>query len=285
MPRKKTRLARGAPVPAGKRTKRVLSRDSPAISPTTPSGRPSRKCASVTSYAPIPIRGLKRSQAENSKDENTDVLPGPRPRGRPPKSANTNAATTTTPSKSKSTAAPTEEAKAVKPGRGRPRKSSLPSAEPKPAEKPVKASSKRKRNDDEPISEQPPAKKRGRPPKSDTSGPAKPRKEHAVKVTKEAKNSKATPKSAKNATKVKTEPKARKPRVPKKVDATIANTEVIEEALEEHEKNEGTQYWLMKAEPEAREVNGIDVSFPIDKLAAATEPEPWDGQSTSFHFL
>ncbi|CAK7273782.1 hypothetical protein SEPCBS119000_005834 [Sporothrix epigloea] len=37
------------------------------------------------------------------------------------------------------------------------------------------------------------------------------------------------------------------------------------------------QYWLLKAEPESRFENGIDVRFSIDDLAACTEPEPWDG--------
>ncbi|CAN8105368.1 unnamed protein product [Discula destructiva] len=37
------------------------------------------------------------------------------------------------------------------------------------------------------------------------------------------------------------------------------------------------QYWLMKAEPETRLENGVDVSFSIDDLAAKTVPEPWDG--------
>ncbi|KAK4034250.1 hypothetical protein C8A01DRAFT_49309 [Parachaetomium inaequale] len=36
-------------------------------------------------------------------------------------------------------------------------------------------------------------------------------------------------------------------------------------------------YWLLKAEPESRFENGVDVKFSIDDLAARTEPEPWDG--------
>ncbi|KAI0427170.1 PUA-like domain-containing protein [Xylaria sp. FL1042] len=39
----------------------------------------------------------------------------------------------------------------------------------------------------------------------------------------------------------------------------------------------GRWYWLMKAEPESRFENGVDVKFSIDDLAAKTEPEPWDG--------
>jgi hypothetical protein len=39
----------------------------------------------------------------------------------------------------------------------------------------------------------------------------------------------------------------------------------------------GRAYWLLKAEPESRFENGVDVKFSIDDLAARTEPEPWDG--------
>ena len=39
----------------------------------------------------------------------------------------------------------------------------------------------------------------------------------------------------------------------------------------------GKQYWLMKAEPESRLENGVDVAFSIDHLKSSTEPEPWDG--------
>lgn len=42
-------------------------------------------------------------------------------------------------------------------------------------------------------------------------------------------------------------------------------------------KGPGRQYWLMKAEPESRIENGVDVRFSIDDLAAKSEPEPWDG--------
>ncbi|KAH8164544.1 hypothetical protein CIB48_g3724 [Xylaria polymorpha] len=36
-------------------------------------------------------------------------------------------------------------------------------------------------------------------------------------------------------------------------------------------------YWLMKAEPDSRFENGVDVKFSIDDLASRTDPEPWDG--------
>lgn len=34
----------------------------------------------------------------------------------------------------------------------------------------------------------------------------------------------------------------------------------------------------MKAEPETRLENGVDVRFSIDDLRARTEPEGWDGE-------
>jgi len=37
------------------------------------------------------------------------------------------------------------------------------------------------------------------------------------------------------------------------------------------------KYWLMKAEPNSRIENGVDVKFSIDDLAAVTKPEPWEG--------
>ncbi|KAH0494543.1 hypothetical protein TgHK011_001160 [Trichoderma gracile] len=42
-------------------------------------------------------------------------------------------------------------------------------------------------------------------------------------------------------------------------------------------RHEGEWYWLMKAEPEPRFENGIDVSFSIDDLRAKDQPEGWDG--------
>ncbi|KAF4124826.1 Pfam:DUF55 [Geosmithia morbida] len=46
--------------------------------------------------------------------------------------------------------------------------------------------------------------------------------------------------------------------------------------------HEGKWYWLMKAEPESRFENGIDVRFSIDDLRACTKPEGWDGNTYSF---
>ncbi|GAB0132775.1 hypothetical protein EsDP_00001201 [Epichloe bromicola] len=44
-------------------------------------------------------------------------------------------------------------------------------------------------------------------------------------------------------------------------------------------RHDGEWYWLMKAEPETRLENGIDVSFSIDHLRARTKPEGWDARN------
>ncbi|KAL2016612.1 hypothetical protein VTK56DRAFT_3269 [Thermocarpiscus australiensis] len=54
--------------------------------------------------------------------------------------------------------------------------------------------------------------------------------------------------------------------------------DAVTETLNEATSGDGERnYWLMKAEPESRLENGVDVKFSIDDLAAKTEPEPWDG--------
>lgn len=42
-------------------------------------------------------------------------------------------------------------------------------------------------------------------------------------------------------------------------------------------RHDGEWYWLMKAEPESRFENGIDVRFSIDDLRSREKPEGWDG--------
>lgn len=46
---------------------------------------------------------------------------------------------------------------------------------------------------------------------------------------------------------------------------------------EEEEIESDRQYWLMKAEPDSRLENGVDVKFSIDDLRAKGGPEAWDG--------
>ncbi|KAF7513816.1 hypothetical protein GJ744_007867 [Endocarpon pusillum] len=46
---------------------------------------------------------------------------------------------------------------------------------------------------------------------------------------------------------------------------------------DEEETESDRQYWLMKAEPDSRLENGVDVKFSIDDLRAKGGPEAWDG--------
>lgn len=69
--------------------------------------------------------------------------------------------------------------------------------------------------------------------------------------------------------------KAKKPSSP---EAAKAETEPKAEGSADGSSSTGRQYWLMKAEPESRIENGIDVKFSIDDLASKKEPEPWDGK-------
>lgn len=81
------------------------------------------------------------------------------------------------------------------------------------------------------------------------------------------------------ADKVKSKPKATKAESHEELDGLTAN----ESDWDEGHEDEGKQYWLMKAEPESRLENGVDVKFSIDDLMRAEEPEGWDGM-TSFVF-
>ncbi|RQM07597.1 hypothetical protein DH86_00002059 [Scytalidium sp. 3C] len=86
---------------------------------------------------------------------------------------------------------------------------------------------------------------------------------------------KAAAKKAAKPTKKDTSEKkdAPKPKTTAKKDATTATSSSSSAT--------GRQYWLMKAEPETRLENGVDVKFSIDDLAAKTEPEPWDAHDPS----
>ncbi|KAK4195522.1 PUA-like domain-containing protein [Triangularia verruculosa] len=70
----------------------------------------------------------------------------------------------------------------------------------------------------------------------------------------------------------KDEPAAKKSRSLKDMPETVAK-KPSPPAKKTAKKN----YWLLKAEPDTRYENGIDVKFSIDDLASRTEPEPWDG--------
>jgi hypothetical protein len=62
--------------------------------------------------------------------------------------------------------------------------------------------------------------------------------------------------------------------------ANGSNPAVTSSSVTDKKDDGERNYWLMKAEPESRLENGVDVKFSIDDLKAKTEPEPWDGTLT-----
>ncbi|OIW26724.1 DUF55-domain-containing protein [Coniochaeta ligniaria NRRL 30616] len=77
------------------------------------------------------------------------------------------------------------------------------------------------------------------------------------------------------------EPPKKRQKASKETDTAKQEVEPVKSAngakYEDGITSESRQYWLLKAEPETRLENGVDVRFSIDDLAAKTEPEPWDG--------
>lgn len=123
--------------------------------------------------------------------------------------------------------------------------------------------------------------KRGRPKSikraTDVSGDAK-KDMSAIKRGRTFKASRGRPKKA-SITVAGRKLKASKPS--SKATAASEASSTLEDQAEEKDEAEATesdcQYWLMKAEPESRIENGVDVKFSIDDLKAKVEPEAWDG--------
>lgn len=258
--------------------------------PRTPSGRPQRRGTIEINYKET-LRGPGSSGYQADQTDAPKAVT-PRKRGRPAKSAIAAQETTdTTPAKStpaKKATILNKTATPAKAGRGRP-KAAVAAVEPA---KPVTGKRKRAAEDAAP---EPPAKRRGRPPKSETAAPAASAAKSRRKLAVKAEETKKTitpaavtkrigrPPGAKNkvpSTKAAALKKSTKGKTSKAVKSS-AETEVepFDEGLTQEADDADEQYWLMKAEPDTRIENGVDVAFPIDKLAAATEPEPWDGKS------
>ncbi|KAK5943397.1 hypothetical protein PMZ80_004404 [Knufia obscura] len=275
---------------------------------SSPSGRPRRETAGEVDYKDTRSRapnGSPKKQAKSPQDAPAPkavAADTPKKRGRPAKATTAEVAS---PKKAAATTASTP----VKIGRGRPKKTET---VPAPA---VTKSPKRKRENEEP--EAAPAKKRGRPSKAGTDAVAeaatpkkrgrpakaaattsatKTRKPLPVKVQKDepkkvASKSKAVAKPAtkrgrpaSSTNKPTTATKATKPAKKggkSKILKEDPETEVedfVEGLTQDDEQEDGDlQYWLMKAEPNTRIDKNVDLAYPIDKLAKATEPEPWDG--------
>jgi len=301
MPPKRKGPGRGSATATGKRV-RIGGTSIIPQSLATLSGRPRRESAGNPNYALVVPRSRNGSLAKLLPVTGTAATVGPRPRGRPPGIKKVAPASELT-----------DTATSAKPGRGRPRKTSTVATSAPPstkrkraegneeaaAEQPPRkrgrpahsatattasAKAKVKKQEDEtaskkrstkstPISTKAPAaqpaKKRGRPV---GYSPATANKAATTKATITKKATKATQK-----TPLVAKHKTNKTATSKK-NAGEKNEATIMALVEEHENNEGTQYWLMKAEPDSRTVKDVDVSFPIDKLAAATVPEPWDGE-------
>lgn len=117
--------------------------------------------------------------------------------------------------------------------------------------------------------------KRGRPKKSHGSENA-----DSDEVEPENNVEVNTAKPAKQGRKLKTHAKANKSKTAATKDelsADVDDVDSVDPVGAEEEVDDDRQYWLMKAEPETRYENGVDVSFSIDDLMRATEPEGWDG--------
>ncbi|KAF5642060.1 Thymocyte nuclear 1 [Fusarium sp. NRRL 52700] len=117
------------------------------------------------------------------------------------------------------------------------------------------------------------------PPPAKSSPPKKATKATTVKKQEKPKEpAKQTKKEERDAPKVKKEAK--------KQEASHSSSRGVSEDPDidsiptinpDAPKHDGQWYWLMKAEPETRIENGVDVKFSIDDLKAKTEPEGWDG--------
>jgi hypothetical protein len=154
-----------------------------------------------------------------------------------------------------------------------PRKRSAPSAEASeesaPKRRSLRQAASRDQQEPEPL------------PKAKTNPPKKPVKAAVEKEQdNKVKTSPKQPKSHKSAT-------AKSKQVSKKqgTDTQSNNRATSEDpAIDsipttnpDAPKHDGQWFWLMKAEPETRIENGVDVKFSIDDLKNKTEPEGWDG--------
>lgn len=236
-------------------------------------GRPPKAATTATQSSAAKVKQVASKAAAATTTDTTAAATAPKPRGRPRSSAAAVSVPSGTPAKRKRDDAVAVEAPPAK-KRGRPPAAA---AGAKPAAAPT-VSTKRASRIPSPVVK----KKRGRPAtkpasvRQVTAGIRKPKKvttsadTAAVSATKQSKtrvgSSKPTvTKPFKPATKA--TPRIRRVETDPDMDLTDAeNTPEI-------------QYWLMKAEPDSRIEKGVDVAFPIEKLAAATEPEPWDGTS------
>jgi hypothetical protein len=154
----------------------------------------------------------------------------------------------------------------------------------KPVGKPRKSASAKSHSQVETAAQT--VEKALRPPQSVVAPTSKPKggpKSNTTKATTKATTAVGTGKSA---DKPKGKPKTTK--AEEKADAPKAGTDEKLDGLTANEsdrdvvdEDKGEQYWLMKAEPDSRVENGVDVKFSIDDLMNAKAPEGWDGKDQS----
>ncbi|KAF0645890.1 hypothetical protein FPSE5266_07772 [Fusarium pseudograminearum] len=115
-------------------------------------------------------------------------------------------------------------------------------------------------------------------PVTKTSPPKKPAK---ATVKKQEKEPKPSPKQQKPAAKEAAKPKKpatkQEAKTGTRAESEDPDIDSIPTTNPDAPRHDGQWYWLMKAEPETRIENGVDVKFSIDDLRAKTEPEGWDG--------
>jgi hypothetical protein len=119
------------------------------------------------------------------------------------------------------------------------------------------------------------AKKRAAPVETVAAEPSKRRRSARIPESR-AEASSPEPKVVKQAKKA--EKKVEKKEVKSKETKPQKTPKAVPPGRAEDDRKDGeVRYWLMKAEPEPRIENGIDLSFSIDDLAGKKVPEPWDG--------
>lgn len=247
-PKKRSAAAAGGTDPAAKRKKISGSGTSvvgePDASETHASGHPKRSSMGEPTYnAAAAKKSSAKPEVTGPSSSKTTVPAATRGRGRAQKDAT---------AQTEEEHPPAIAMKSPRKPTGRSRKSGQTTEKATPSPN---------------LVDTPPPAKRSRPQSMKTNGAAAP------SATEPVDKSKGRTKN----TKAKGKPVASKAKTLEKLDGLTANKSDGDEA----EEDEGKQYWLMKAEPNSRLENGVDVKFSIDDLMNAKEPEGWDGIAKS----
>src|SRR5271170_5478331 len=262
MPSKKRPAATDATVSSAKRNKVSTGGTSitgePDTSETHASGRLKRSSIGAPTHSATAAKTTAANKAKPEAKRSTTKAQGTtaaRGRGRPQKDAT----------------APTEEQQAPE----------TPGTSPsKPVSRPKKSASAKSHSQVETATQT--LKKAPQSPKPVVAPTPKPKgrpKSNMTKATTAVGTGKSADKPKGKPKTTKAEEKAAAPKVgtDEELDGLTAN----ESGWDAVDKDEGKQYWLMKAEPDSRVENGVDVKFSIDDLMNAKVPEGWDGKDQS----